>query len=74
MISVPSGAPAAGATPSPEAIRDFAKEKLASYKLPSRVLIVEEADLKTTGNSKIKTAELRKLAAQLLSAADGPAV
>lgn len=56
-----------GNSPSPEAIRDFAKEKLASYKLPRRILFVAEDDLKTTGSSKIKTAELRKLAAERLA-------
>lgn len=60
--------PVAGETPAPEAIRDFAKEKLASYKLPRRILFVEETDLKTTGSSKIKTADLRKLAAERLEA------
>ncbi|KHK91945.1 AMP-dependent synthetase [Novosphingobium malaysiense] len=50
-------------------IRAYAKEKLASYKLPRRVLFVEESDLKTTGSAKIKTADLRKLAAKRLEAA-----
>ncbi|MFD2136320.1 class I adenylate-forming enzyme family protein [Novosphingobium resinovorum] len=59
--------PVEGTSPSPEAIRDFAKEKLASYKLPRRILFVAEDDLKTTGSSKIKTAELRKLAAERLA-------
>lgn len=52
-------------------IRNYAKEKLASYKLPRRVLFVEETELETTGSSKIKTAELRKLAAERLKALDG---
>lgn len=55
------------------AIRNFAKEKLASYKLPRRVLFVEESDLETTGSSKIKTAELRKLAAERLKEMDAQA-
>ncbi len=59
--------PVEGASPSAEAIRDFAKEKLASYKLPRRILFVAEDDLQTTGSSKIKTAELRKLAAERLA-------
>ena len=60
--------PVEGANPNPEAIRNFAKEKLASYKLPRRILFVAEEDLETTGSAKIKTAELRKLAAERLEA------
>ncbi|MFC0206334.1 class I adenylate-forming enzyme family protein [Novosphingobium soli] len=59
--------PVEGTAPTPEAIRDFAKEKLASYKLPRRILFVAESDLETTGSAKIKTAELRKLAAGRLA-------
>lgn len=62
--------PVEGATPSAEAIRDFAKAKLSSYKLPRRVLFVAESDLKTTGSAKIKTADLRKLAAERLAEMD----
>jgi fatty-acyl-CoA synthase len=57
-----------GATLSEDAIKAFAKEKLASYKVPRRVIFVTEADLKTTGSAKIKTADLRKLAAERLEA------
>ncbi|KMS59645.1 AMP-dependent synthetase [Novosphingobium barchaimii LL02] len=60
--------PVDGASLSPEAIREFARDKLASYKLPRRVLFVAESDLKTTGSAKIKTADLRKLAAERLAA------
>ena len=56
-----------------EAIRAYAKEQLASYKIPRRVLFVEESDLKTTGSQKIKTADLRKLASERLAALDDAA-
>ncbi len=49
-------------------IKSFAKEKLASYKVPRRVLFFAEDELKTTGSAKIKTDELRKLAAGRLAA------
>ena len=65
--------PVEGASPSVKSIQDFAKEKLASYKVPRRVLFVEESDLKTTGSSKIKTADLRSLAAERLKALDAVA-
>jgi fatty-acyl-CoA synthase len=49
-------------------IQSWAKAKLASYKVPRRVLFFEEKDLATTGSAKIKTADLRKLAADRLAA------
>ena len=59
--------PHEGASLSEDEIRNFAKEKLASYKVPRRVLFFAENELETTGSSKIKTAELRKLAADRLA-------
>lgn len=49
-------------------IKDFAKQKLSSYKVPRRVLFFDEDELATTGSAKIKTADLRKLAAERLAA------
>jgi fatty-acyl-CoA synthase len=63
--------PHAGVTLSEDEIKTFAKEKLASYKVPRRVLFFAEDDLKTTGSSKIKTADLRKLASARLAAEAG---
>lgn len=60
--------PQAGATLEEAGIKAWAKQKLASYKVPRRVLFFEEADLKTTGSAKIKTADLRKLAGDRLKA------
>ena len=59
--------PQAGAALDEAQIKAFAKEKLASYKVPRRVLFFAETDLATTGSSKIKTADLRKLAADRLA-------
>lgn len=50
-----------GATVEEEEIRDFAKEKLASYKVPRRVVFFSEDELELTGSSKIKVADLREL-------------
>jgi fatty-acyl-CoA synthase len=50
------------------AIRDFARERLASYKVPRRVLFFTEADLQMTGSAKVKTADLRALVARTLDA------
>ncbi len=60
--------PHAGAVLDEETIRNFAKETLASYKVPRRVLFFAEEEFKTTGSSKIKTADLRKLASERLAA------
>lgn len=60
--------PHEGAKLSEDTIKNFAKEKLASYKVPRRVLFVAEEDLKTTGSAKVKTADLRKLASERLTA------
>jgi acyl-CoA synthetase (AMP-forming)/AMP-acid ligase II len=61
-----------------DAVRAFAKERLASYKAPRRVLFVNEDDLSLTASAKVKTGALRELAARLLSEeaerSSGPAV
>jgi fatty-acyl-CoA synthase len=59
--------PHAGATLDEAQVRGFARDKLASYKVPRRVLFFAEDELTTTGSSKVKTADLRKLAAARLA-------
>lgn len=49
------------------AVQTFAREHLATYKVPRRVLFLKEAELDQTGSGKVKTAELRKLAATRLA-------
>ncbi|MFA7584620.1 MAG: AMP-binding protein [Novosphingobium sp.] len=57
-----------------EAIRAFAREQLASFKVPRHILFLKEAELDQTGSAKIKTAELRRLAGeQLAQVLQGPA-
>lgn len=47
------------------------KTVLASYKVPKRVLILEEGDLThTSSGEKLKTTDLKKLAARLIAADD----
>ena len=43
-------------------------QKLASYKVPRRVLFFSADDLQLTGSAKVKTADLRALAARRLEA------
>lgn len=59
--------PHAGVALTEDEVRNFAKETLASYKVPRRVLFFAEDELETTGTNKIKTADLRKLAADRLA-------
>lgn len=59
-----------GAMLDEEAVRAFLKEKLASYKVPRRVLFLAESELPVTANGKVKIAELRTLAARRLGLAN----
>ncbi|TCM25794.1 acyl-CoA synthetase (AMP-forming)/AMP-acid ligase II [Novosphingobium sp. ST904] len=52
--------PLEGAALSADQIRSFARSRLASFKVPRTVLFFGNDELKTTGSSKIKTADLRK--------------
>lgn len=61
--------PHQSATLSKDRIKAFAREKLASYKGPRRGLFSARAELEITGDAKINTAELRKLASGCLAAA-----
>jgi acyl-CoA synthetase (AMP-forming)/AMP-acid ligase II len=58
--------PNEGATLDEATVRNFAREKLASYKVPRRVLFCGESDLQLTGSAKVKTGDLRNLAARML--------
>jgi fatty-acyl-CoA synthase len=49
------------------AVRAFAKERLASYKVPRRVLFFTADELQLTGSAKVKTGDLRKLVAKILA-------
>jgi acyl-CoA synthetase (AMP-forming)/AMP-acid ligase II len=57
-----------GVTIDENAVRAFAATRLSSYKLPRRVLFVEESDLTLTGSNKVKKGPLRELAARRLAA------
>lgn len=59
--------PEDGATVDEAAVRGFVAKHLSSYKVPRRVLLLEESELALTSSNKIKTAELRALAARRLA-------
>jgi acyl-CoA synthetase (AMP-forming)/AMP-acid ligase II len=60
--------PHGGAVLDEAAVRAFAREQLASFKVPRRVLFFDENELSLTGTAKIKTADLRALVAKRLEA------
>jgi acyl-CoA synthetase (AMP-forming)/AMP-acid ligase II len=60
--------PRAGARVEESAIRAFARESLASYKVPRRVLFFRDDELEMTGSDKVKTNALRTLCIERLAA------
>ncbi len=60
--------PLEGTSPSEDDIRNFAKEQLASYKVPRKVLFFTEDELSLTGSAKVKSDDLRELAVKRLEA------
>ena len=58
--------PHAGAALDEATVRGFAKERLASYKVPRRILFFAEDEIELTGSAKIKSADLRALALKRL--------
>lgn len=61
--------PQEGAALDEATIRAFLKERLASYKVPRRVLFFSEDEMAVTGNGKVKAGDLRELAAKRLGGA-----
>jgi acyl-CoA synthetase (AMP-forming)/AMP-acid ligase II len=57
--------PAPGGTPEPDELIDWCRERMANYKVPRRVWIVE--DLPLNASNKVKKQELRQQADDLLS-------
>jgi acyl-CoA synthetase (AMP-forming)/AMP-acid ligase II len=61
--------PQDGVTLDEESVRAFAKEKLASFKVPRRVLFFRDDELAVTGSGKVKAGDLRQIVVQRLSSA-----
>ncbi|MGY1867876.1 AMP-binding protein [Nocardia gipuzkoensis] len=59
--------PHTGATVDGAQLRAFLRERLASYKVPRHVLLFAEEDIALTGSAKIKSSDLRQLAAERLA-------
>jgi fatty-acyl-CoA synthase len=60
--------PKPGAMVDEAQVRAFVSRRLSSYKVPRRVLLLQESDLTLTGSNKVKVAPLRELAARRLAA------
>jgi fatty-acyl-CoA synthase len=60
-----------GATIDEAVVRDYLRQRLASYKTPRRVVFVEEDQLSFTGSAKVKTSALRDFAKARLAAEAG---
>jgi fatty-acyl-CoA synthase len=60
--------PHADAALDEDAVREFLKTRLASYKVPRRVLFVRDDELTLTGSAKVKLGDLRELAIKRLAA------
>jgi fatty-acyl-CoA synthase len=56
-----------GAAVDESQVRAFVSKRLSSYKVPRRVLLLEESDFTLTASNKVKTAPLRELAARRLA-------
>jgi acyl-CoA synthetase (AMP-forming)/AMP-acid ligase II len=59
--------PESGAAVDEAAVRSYLAERLSSYKVPRRVLFIQESDLSLTSSNKVKTAPLRELAGRQLA-------
>jgi acyl-CoA synthetase (AMP-forming)/AMP-acid ligase II len=59
--------PDPGAKLDENSVRAFAAKSLSSYKVPRRVLFLEEREVELTGSNKVKTAVLRELVAKRLA-------
>lgn len=60
--------PQDGATLDEATVQTFARQKLAGYKVPRRVLFFTHDDLAMTGSAKVKTSDLRELVSKTLRA------
>ena len=58
--------PQAGHELTEQAVREFMKVRLASYKVPRRVIFMRQEEFGLTSSSKIKSGELRAIVAQRL--------
>jgi fatty-acyl-CoA synthase len=56
-----------GATVDEAVVRSYLSQRLSSYKVPRRVLFIQESDLSLTSSNKVRTAPLRELAARHLA-------
>lgn len=61
--------PNEGAAIDEDTLRAYLKERLASFKVPRRILVLQESEMAMTGSNKVKAGALKELAAKRLSEA-----
>jgi fatty-acyl-CoA synthase len=64
--------PHAGEQLDEESVRKYLRERLASYKVPRRVMFLSEDQVAVTSTAKVKTSDLRKLVTRWLSETAAP--
>ena len=52
--------PRPGETPDPDALAEFVRASLASYKVPRHVFVIGEAEVPRTGTGKVEKPALRR--------------
>jgi fatty-acyl-CoA synthase len=62
--------PNEGASIDEDTLRAYLKDRLASFKIPRRVLVMQESEMALTGSNKVKAGALKEIAAKLLAGAD----
>jgi len=67
-IAVSCIVPHSGVDLDQDELRDFLKQRLASYKVPRRILFLGEEELTLTGSAKIRAGILRELVRKRLDA------
>lgn len=72
QIVVAGVVPAAGASPSEDALKSALRDLVAGYKIPRRIVILEESDVAWTPSHKIKLGEMAQLIAARIGHADAP--
>jgi acyl-CoA synthetase (AMP-forming)/AMP-acid ligase II len=64
QIVVAAVVPAAGAAPTEDGLKAALRKLVASYKIPQRILVIEEGDVQWTPSNKIKVGEMATLIAE----------
>lgn len=67
QLVVAAVVPAAGAQPSEQSLKAQLRDRLASYKIPRRIVFIAAEDVQWTPSNKVKMAEMTRLVAERLA-------